>query len=289
MFLSSFGTDGREAFTKAKGALRDPDGPWRHGPIYLFIIESTGYTIFHGAFPNRFEFQKPTDTLRDEVTGELILPQIIEVATSNPDGGFVKYYFDNPDDDTDSATIPKVTYARQHVFQITRPDGSTVPYPLIFGAGIYGDPQTQVSAEGPKNWLARFGRAVASQAVEMISNPDDRAGRGRVAGDSGRTKLAPRRRQPGAERPGPGPRRPGALAAHGSLAPARGLLDGLPRDVAERCPAELLVPHCPDWRGRGRRRRPLDGLGPRRADAVRQRRGRVPRRQCHDRHAGRGL
>ena len=168
--LELFRTDGREAFTRAKSALRDPDGPWRYGPIYLFIMEPTGYTIFHGAFPNRFEFQRPTGTLRDVVTGELILPQIIEVATSNPDGGFVTYYFDNPDDDTDSADIPKVTYARQHVFEVAGPDGSTRPYPLIFGAGIYGDPQAQESAAGPKNWLARFGRAVAGQAVEMISN-----------------------------------------------------------------------------------------------------------------------
>ena len=133
-------------------------------------MEPTGYTIFHGAFPSRFEFQTPTDTLRDEVTGELILPQIIRAATDHPDGGFVTYYFDDPDDDDDRADIPKLTYARQHVFEVAGPDGSTRPYPLIFGAGIYGDPQAQESAAGPKNWLARFGRAVASQAVEMISN-----------------------------------------------------------------------------------------------------------------------
>ena len=170
--LGLFQEDGREAFTKAKSVLRDENGPWRHGPIYLFIIESTGYTIFHGAFPNKFEFQKPTDTLRDEVTGQLILPQIIEVARSNEDGGFVEYYFDNPDDDTDSATIPKVTYARQHVFESTRPDGSTFRYPLIFGAGIYGeeDAVSEESVAATRGWLARFGRAVAGQAVEMISN-----------------------------------------------------------------------------------------------------------------------
>ena len=178
--------DRREAFTKAKSVLRDPDGPWRHGPIYLFIMEPSGYTIFHGAFPNRFEFQRPTDTLRDEVTGELILPQIIEVATSSPDGGFVSYYFDNPDDDSDSADVPKVTYARQHAFEATRPDGSTVRYPLIFGAGIYGDPVPAASASAAKGWLARFGRVVASQAVEMIGQrmaaPSSAASRVTLAG-----------------------------------------------------------------------------------------------------------
>ena len=127
---------GRGALAKAKSVLREPNGRWRHGPVYLFMMEPNGYTVFHGAFPDKFEFQAPTTTLRDEVTGKLILPQIIEAA-KNPGGGFVRYYFDNPDDDSDSADVPKVTYAFQHVFRIPRPDGSTIEYPLIFGAGIY--------------------------------------------------------------------------------------------------------------------------------------------------------
>ena len=140
--LQLYRAEGRSAFTKAKSIFRDPNGPWRHGPVYLFIMEPSGYTTFHGAFPDKFEFQTPTTTLRDQVTGKLILPQIIQTATANEDGGFVKYYFDNPDDDTDSATVPKVTYAVRHVFRGQRPDGSTVEYSLIFGAGLYGDPDT---------------------------------------------------------------------------------------------------------------------------------------------------
>ena len=287
--LGLFRTDGREAFTRAKSALRDPGGPWRHGPIYLFIMESTGYTIFHGAFPNRFEFQRPTDTLRDEVTGELILPQIIEAATGNPDGGFVTYYFDNPDDDTDSATIPKVTYARQRVFESRRPDGSTFPYPLIFGAGIYGDPQAQESAVGPKNWLARFGRAVASQAVEMISNrmtgPSVDASQVTLAGQSMYRGAATLAQSGPVLDPGdparwqntdPWPAREDSWTGYRTMSLSDVLLNSSFR-IALTGGDE------------GRRRRPLDGLGPRRADGVRRRRGRVPRRQCHDRHAGRGL
>lgn len=139
--VTLFRTEGRSAFAKAKSVFRDPNGRWRHGPVYLFIMEPTGYTLFHGAFPDKFEFQAPTTTLRDIVTGELILPQIIRTART-PGGGFVKYFFDNPDDDTDRADLPKLTYARQHVFERTGPDGNTVAIPLIFGAGIYGDPTT---------------------------------------------------------------------------------------------------------------------------------------------------
>ena len=138
--LQLYRTEGHSAFTKAKSVLRDPNGPWRHGPVYLFIMEPTGYTLFHGAFPHKYELQAPTNTLRDAVTGKLILPQIIEAATADEDGGFVQYYFDNPDDDTDSATVPKVTYAVRHVIRGQRQDGSALEYPIIFGAGIYGDP-----------------------------------------------------------------------------------------------------------------------------------------------------
>ena len=170
--LRTFRSEGRAAFNQVKSVLRDPNGPWRHGPVYLFIMEPTGYTIFHGAFPDKFEFRRPTDTLRDEVTGELILPQIIRTATSSKDGGFVRYFFDNPDDDSDSADVPKVTYALQHPFETTLADGTTFEYPLIFGAGIYGDEGavSAASEAAARGWLARFGRAVGSQAVEMISS-----------------------------------------------------------------------------------------------------------------------
>ena len=147
--LTTFRSEGRAAFTQVKSVLRDPNGPWRHGPVYLFIMEPTGYTIFHGAFPDRFEFRRPTDTLRDEVTGRLILPQIIRTATTSEDGGFVQYYFDNPDDPNDDFNTLKVTYARQHVFRSTLADGSTFEYPLIFGAGIYGDPDATVAQGCP--------------------------------------------------------------------------------------------------------------------------------------------
>jgi len=168
--LTTFRSEGRAAFSQVKSVLRDPNGPWRHGPVYLFIMEPTGYTIFHGAFPDRFEFRRPTDTLRDQVTNRLILPQIIRTATTSEDGGFVQYYFDNPDDPNDDFNTLKVTYAVQHVFETQLADGSTFRYPLIFGAGIYGDPSTVAEDVCPRpagladNPLAAPG-ATAAQAA----------------------------------------------------------------------------------------------------------------------------
>ena len=126
-------------FLKAKVALRDENGPWRHGSVYLYILDRISNTILlHAAFPDRFELRPLVATVRDAVTGELILPQVIEAAKSSPDGGFVEYYFDDPTDDTDSADIPKVGYAREFMGQILRTDGVTIPVNIIVGSGFYG-------------------------------------------------------------------------------------------------------------------------------------------------------
>ena len=126
-------------FLQAKVALRDENGPWRHGSVYLYILDRISNTILlHAAFPDRFELRPLVATVRDAVTGELILPQVIEAAKSSPDGGFVEYYFDDPADDTDSADVPKVGYAREFIGQIQRTDGATIPVNIIVGSGFYG-------------------------------------------------------------------------------------------------------------------------------------------------------
>ena len=100
------------AMAKARIALRDANGPWRHGPVYLAMMElASRQILFHGAFPDRFE-QRRGGISRDAATGELIVEQLIGAAQSGPEGGFWLYHFDNPADDTGSADIPKVGYAR---------------------------------------------------------------------------------------------------------------------------------------------------------------------------------
>ena len=126
-------------FLQAKVALRDENGPWKHGSVYLYILDRISNTILlHAAFPDRYELRPLVPTVRDAVTGEFILPQVIEAAKSSPDGGFVEYYFDDPTDDTDSADIPKVGYAREFIGQVVRTDGVTIPVNIIVGSGFYG-------------------------------------------------------------------------------------------------------------------------------------------------------
>ena len=125
------------ASSKARVAWRDPNGPWRHGSVYLYVLDLVSkIVLFHAAFPDTFELQPLVGIARDGRTGELILPQIIEAATSSPEGGFVEYYYDDPNDDTDSADIPKVGYARQFTGEFSF-GGRVVPINLIVGSGFY--------------------------------------------------------------------------------------------------------------------------------------------------------
>ena len=176
-FLEILKTGDAAAASRARTALRDENGPWKHGSVYLYVLDLTSNVItFHAAFPDKYEYRPLVPTVHDAVTGEFILPQVIEAAKNNPEGGFVEYYFDDPTDDTDSADIPKVGYAREFKGEIRRADGSTVPADFIVGSGFYGrapevvvptDPYTKVEAtvmgDAVEGLTVEFSRSIAGQ------------------------------------------------------------------------------------------------------------------------------
>ena len=140
------------AFSKAKVAMRDSNGPWRHGSVYLYILEIPSQVIFfHAAFPGRFELRPLVPTVRDAVTGEFVLPQVLEAAASDPEGGFVEYHFDDPADDTDRADIPKVGYAREFRGQFPGPDGNVVAFHFVIGSGFYPGSDNGTTVES-RSW-----------------------------------------------------------------------------------------------------------------------------------------
>ena len=164
------------AGSKFRIALRDPDGPWRHGSVYIYILDIVSNVItFHAAFPDKYEYRPLIPTVTDAVTGEFILPQVIEAAKGSPDGGFVEYFFDDPTDHTDRADIPKVGYAREFAAEIRRPDGSTVPADFIVGSGFYGR-APEVVATGPSTVVEA---TVLGDAVEGLDVAFSRAIAGR--------------------------------------------------------------------------------------------------------------
>ena len=159
--------DTASAASKLRLALRDPDGPWRHGSVYLYILDlNSNIVVLHGAFPDRFELRPLVGIARDGVTGELILPQVLEAAQSSPEGGFVEYFYDDPNDDTDRADIPKVGYAREYISRpVERPDGTIVQSRFIIGSGFYGR-APEVVPDGP---LTQVEATVLGDAIEGLT------------------------------------------------------------------------------------------------------------------------
>ena len=166
------------AVAQAKITLRDPNGPWRHGPVYLAVLRADSKLIlFHGAFPNRFEYQRGGIS-RDVVTGELIVDQLIGAANSGPDGGFWQYHFDDPDDDTDNADIPKVGYARVITGNIPLPDGTSAPTDFIINSGFYLSSPAVVAARQNavvEAVLPQVMQAMTASTVDAISGRIERA------------------------------------------------------------------------------------------------------------------
>ena len=168
-------TGGRDGISKAKVAFRDPNGPWRHGSVYLYILDlSSNLILFHGVNPDRYEVRPLIPTQRDAVTGEFILTQVLDAAKSSPEGGFVQYHFDDPIDATDSADIPKVGFARE--FEVTRRTGSVERY--IIGSGFYPDSPNVVGARqnlAIETIQPQVMRAMTASTVDAVSSRIEQA------------------------------------------------------------------------------------------------------------------
>ena len=157
---------------RTKNAMRDPNGPWIHGNVYVHIVDRISNVIlFHGAFPNRLELQPPGIT-RDNVTGELVFDQLVAAATSSPEGGFWEYHFDDPTDERDDAGVPKVGFARVFTGEFQRADGADFPIDIIVASGFY-PPAPEGVVEGPnatiKALLPQVMRAMTASTVDAIS------------------------------------------------------------------------------------------------------------------------
>ena len=106
------------------------------------------------------------------MTGEFILPQVLEAARSGPEGGFVRYFFDDPTDATDNADIPKVGYAREFTRTVQRRDGSVTTINYIIGSGFYlSDPNVTAIRQNNviEHVLPQIMRTMTASTVDAIS------------------------------------------------------------------------------------------------------------------------
>ena len=153
---------GFERANEWKAVMREDGGHFRSGAIYLFVFTADGYVIFHGANAWR-EGRFAEDT--EDINGTRFVELIIAAARAG--GGYVEYFWDDPtvqgDEDTGS---PKVSYALSFTSNLDIYAGQE----FIVGAGFYRNFSTAEAEMAAEDWLHRFGRSVASQAMEMIGN-----------------------------------------------------------------------------------------------------------------------
>lgn len=103
-------TPGMRDLGNAKNALRQEGGDWKAGSVYVFVLSTDGYTLFHGGQPLRFEGRRFEDIDRQDVNGVRYLRELL--AAGEAGGGYVEYMFDNPAVEGDEETgSPKIAYA----------------------------------------------------------------------------------------------------------------------------------------------------------------------------------
>ena len=112
--------------THVKNAFRTEGSDWKSGSIYIFIMSSDGYVLFHGVDPSR-EGIIALDL--EDSYGVKIIRRLIDAATTG--GGYVEYHYNDPTVEGDEAFgSPKLTYAES--FHLPDRD-----QPFIVCAGIY--------------------------------------------------------------------------------------------------------------------------------------------------------
>lgn len=120
---------GLSELPNTKNALRQEGGDWKSGEIYVFVASTDGYTLFHGAFPVRYEDRQFEDIDRRDVNGVAYIREVL--AAGEAGGGYVEYMFDNPAVEGDEEFgSPKVSYATG--FRL--PGRDTV---FVVGSGFY--------------------------------------------------------------------------------------------------------------------------------------------------------
>ncbi len=114
-----------------KTAFRQEGGDWKSGSVYVFVASTDGYTLFHGAFPVRFEGRQFEDIDRQDANGVLYIREVL--AAGEAGGGFVEYLFDNPVVEGDEETgSRKIAYATG--FRLPGQDQV-----FVVGSGFYPD------------------------------------------------------------------------------------------------------------------------------------------------------
>ncbi|WP_457569836.1 sensor histidine kinase [Desulfurobacterium sp.] len=107
---------------QAKKLVLSSISNWRYGnDNYIFVLSTNGTVLAH---PDKHFLNKNVMKLKD-IYGEFFIQKIIKTAMTNPDGGFVKYWWKKLDS---IRPVEKVTYAKMFS-----------PWHWVIGSGVYID------------------------------------------------------------------------------------------------------------------------------------------------------
>ena len=120
------------------------EGPWKQGSIYLFLFNTEGLFILHGADPD-LEGQNLIDL--EDPNGVKIVQELIAVAAEG--GGYVEYLWPDPAVEGDEETGSlKVSYGIPY---------SALGQNFVLGSGFYpGSASTSVEAQSWGQLKSRF-------------------------------------------------------------------------------------------------------------------------------------
>ena len=152
--------------------MRDPNGPWRHGSVYIYIWDqSTKFILLHAGNPDLYEFQYLGSGVATDASGEkvlVLLEKALEKARADgKDDAFVRYSFDNPDDNLDNVPVPKIGYVREFTMQFGNK--------LVVGSGFYPKPSQASQSTAVKAVLPQIMRSVTASTVDAVSSRIERA------------------------------------------------------------------------------------------------------------------
>jgi len=132
-----------------------PEGQWRHGEIYVFVMDSNGVSFFHPAQPE-LEGEDLSEFV--DVEGVRATEELLAAAAAG--GGYVEYLWPNPAVEGDEETgSPKLGYAA--LLSIGDLD-------LVLGSGIY--PPVTAADVRNRGTLKSFVERAASVVAE--NGPD---------------------------------------------------------------------------------------------------------------------
>ena len=127
-YRRTYETEKHGGLMALRNAFREKGGPWRSGNVYLWLVGSEGYTIFHGF--ETWREGKPTDMERVDANG-LPFPKLLIGGAIREGRKFLRYYYDDPEVEGDEDTgSPKFGYAVS--FKARGSDQK-----VVVGSGIY--------------------------------------------------------------------------------------------------------------------------------------------------------